>query len=186
MHSSSRSIVTLDIPSLHTVNMCLNDACEMIASAIVDWNVNMAYAKSMQEANQGNCQDFCNDILARFGLKHSWKMDDALGKFFIKMQELGESELIYEPSYEMREKLHLDEHYLFTSHVDLDALVNKLVTHPVHNLEIRQSSDWLLLKNFDRAFWLKFLANDAMGVPLEYRDVEQCACPFLDPRGTIK
>lgn len=190
MLASSQAILAVDMPDVCTkINQSTELVCDMLSQIIVEWNLNMKYkvfSITGKTINEGNCQDFCNDILSRMGILPKWKPDSALAKFLKKMQQEGNCEQVYEPSQELSAKLQLLPSYTFDSHAELDQFVhslNKQCTPHGIIFKMDFDNDYALLKSFDRAFWLKHFAGNAQAKPCQ--DAEGfCACPFQDPRKT--
>lgn len=188
--ASSQAILAVDMPDLnHCLKLSVIQMCELISSIIVDWNMNMsycAYSFTGKKANEGNCQDFCNDILSRCNIKPSWKPDTALGRFIGKMQERGNCEQVYEPTPSLKAQFQLKDAYTFASHVELDEFVNWLNKQCGSKLipfKIDFADDYKLLKSFDRAYWCKYMAKeDATNAPL--MDKTECQCAFGNPTTT--
>lgn len=189
--ASSYAIIALDTTDMNKSGaLSVRETCEALSSVIVDWNMNMqycAYSLTGKKANEGNCQDFCNDILSRLNIKASWKADSLLGKFLHKMQLHGVCEPIYEPSKAAKEALELKDSYTFTSHKELDQAVSEW-SYKASTMAILYRYDFPedmeMLKCFDRGFWYQHFATPTvLNEPLMH-DEYTCACYFSDPRET--
>jgi len=106
------------------------------------------------------------------------KFEGPLGEYLNNLREKGQCEIVYPISDEIREKLKIkDKSKTFKSHEELDDFVSLIVKEEPEFQE-KFSSDWLLLKSFDRAFWLRHFKHSEA---LQYMPKE---CPFKDPTQT--
>eukprot|EP01027_Heterolobosea_sp_BB2_P022142 GEZU01032579.1.p1 GENE.GEZU01032579.1~~GEZU01032579.1.p1 ORF type:complete len:110 (+),score=40.18 GEZU01032579.1:155-484(+) len=84
----------------------------------------------------------------------------------------------------------------FESHSELDQFVNALLDADPE-FTVNHKEEWMLLKSFDRAFWLRHLRDDLNPIykplPLDYYDGSRMdsssmgsttACPFNNPVDT--
>lgn len=150
----------------------INETIEKISSVIIDWNVNKVYNQS-----SANCQQFVDDICKALGIKLNF--EGPLGEYLNNLRTRGECELDFPITPEMRVNLSIKESKKrFQNHQDLDDFVKELLTKEPMFQE-NYPMEWMLLKSFDRAFWLRHFkhATDPNFQP----DPD---CPFKDPTMT--
>jgi len=101
----------------------------------------------------GNCQEFVESILNILGIKMDFK--DPLNTFLRNMKLKGESHLIFKMKPEFMEyfSLKFDE-IEFKTHSEIDEFVTYLLIVD-ESSEEKFKDEFMLLKGFDRAFWLK-------------------------------
>lgn len=157
---------------------------------VVDWNVNYTY-KNISIADQGNrkvgnCQDFVEAVLKALGVNFDFSQGP-LGEFLKDIRQAGTSDMKFKPSQQFREKFGLEEkQYVFTDHLNFDTFCDKLYNQcPDFPSEHKQ--EHVLLKAFDRAFWLRHIKKPHIEQyqPLKRVDEygeEETRCPFGDPR----
>jgi hypothetical protein len=150
----------------------INETIEKISNVIIDWNVNKVYNQS-----SANCQQFVDDICKALGIKLNF--EGPLGEYLNNLRTKGECELDFPITPEMRVNLSIKESKKrFQTHHDLDEFVKELITkEPM--FQDNYPMEWMLLKSFDRAFWLRHFkhADDPNFLP-------DSDCPFKDPTMT--
>jgi len=142
-----------------------------------------------------NCQDFVDDILGAIGV--STRFDGALGDFVKEMRNKGTSKIQFTATKAFREIFQLKKSsYDFPTHKDLDEFVSSLLAiEPLFKSKF--SSEYALLKSFDRAFWLRhfkspedermqplFNDNYKTNTRISGRVGDFQMCPFDNPRST--
>lgn len=156
-----------------------------MADYICKWNTKKYYKdNTLGQEKYGNCQDFCNGILEELGINTEHIFKGALGNFLTKIRKEGKSEMEFEMSKEFRERFKQKEDKItFKSHEELDKFVISLQNIEIE-FEIKYKSEWLLLKSFDRAFWLRFykFKDEKKFQPLMKQ--EEMICPFGNPEET--
>ena len=127
---------------------------DKISDVIVYWNANVeydAYGKSTK--GFGNCQEFIESML--HALNMNIEYTGAVGDFLQNMKKKGSSKLIFPVNQQMKYDFFIrDDEIEFTSHVQLDKFVNSIEEKEL-DFETTYPNEYLLLKSFDRAFWLK-------------------------------
>jgi hypothetical protein len=146
---------------------------DSIAEVITRWNTVHKY-----ELFSTNCQSFVDDILDSIGIDTDQKFKGSLGNYLKKLRTKGDVEPEYEIPPEIREKCDFKEKVkTFNTHKQLDDFVVEILKHFPDFFE-KFKEDCLLLKGFDRAFWLKHFhdKNNFIAIPF--------SCPFDDPHST--
>lgn len=159
-----------------------------MAKVICTWNSTKLYKDQPPKSkDEGNCQDFVNDILLGIGIKIDFQ--GPLGSFMKKLKDEGKCKISFEMDTNFREKFGVKEKAVeFKTHQELDNFVIKLLK--VDNQFDKNYPDhWKLLKSFDRAFWLRFFKfpNDSKYTPCTSQSEDDeaiCDCPFKNPKET--
>lgn len=150
-----------------------------VSEVVTRWNV-------MREYNKGanNCQGFIDDILVSLGIDPLTKFSGQLGEYLKSMRLTGESRMMYKLSPDIRDKLELrDTSITFETHEELDQFLVAL--HEKYPEFLKDHPhDEMLLKSFDRAFWLKHYRNVKIQENAPLSNNGECNCPFLDPKST--
>ena len=149
----------------------VGEALDKISSVISEWNSNMTY--SQQKAN---CQHFVDDICRVLGLELKFK--GALGEYCERLRTFGSCELNYSIPKELKEKCGFSKDtFKFETHLELDNFVHEILKKDPMYFERGKQDDWMLLKSFDRAFWLRYFKNK------KSEAFKPCTegCPFSDP-----
>jgi len=149
---SKAALLTADVDSISTEKK-LEEVIDILADCVCNWNTSKQYNDNAKNKSEGNCQDFVQDILQHLGIKPDFQ--GSLGLYLKKMRENGKGEMEFEMQDDFREKFQI--HYrvvIFQSHAALDEFVHRLITID-YDFHINHRNDWLLLKSFDRAFWLR-------------------------------
>jgi len=188
---STAALVSADINSISTSTK-VEETVAVLAKVITDWNVRNSYATFGKKSNEGNCQDFVDEILSKLGVQA--KFTGPLDAFLKQLKEKGNSDLVFAPTNDFIEKFKLEKKsYQFVDHPSLDKFVQRLMDVDVE-FQQKYKDEYAFLKSFDRAFWMrhfKFPNN------MQFRCIEkkgeddddmECACPFKDPQetGSIK
>lgn len=188
---SSMAILSADIGNVSTCDD-INMVIDKLAEVITDWNVNYEYenVNLKGEPFKGNCQDFIDAVLEKLGIKLNFD-GTPLGEYLLEMKKKGTCDVSFRPNEKFREKFHITETKIeFNNHLELDEFVSKIVEiSGMARFEF--PAEWMLLKSFDRAFWLRHIRNpnDDRFKPRGTYDpetgrCETCTCPFDDPRNT--
>jgi hypothetical protein len=152
----------------------LNDTIEKISNVIIEWNVKKEY--SQQNAN---CQQFIDELCKVLKINLD-SLGGPLGFYLNKLREKGSCELFYPISDDLREKLKIKEKSkTFGTHEEIDKFMDYLMKE-IPDFEDSFEPDYLLLKSFDRAFWLRNFKNPE---DQTYQASPLC-CPFKDPTVT--
>eukprot|EP00761_Pharyngomonas_kirbyi_P006788 gb/GECH01006796.1/.p1 GENE.gb/GECH01006796.1/~~gb/GECH01006796.1/.p1 ORF type:complete len:423 (+),score=90.25 gb/GECH01006796.1/:1-1269(+) len=193
---SGAALLAADLSVANNKKFDLNDAIDKVADVIIDWNLTHHYNQT-----HSNCQVFVDDVCKALGVDLS-HFDGPLGDTIKRLRQKGVCEVNYNIPAEMREKFAIKDSKLeFDSHRQLDEFVEKL-NNKDPRFEFNYPHDWMLLKSFDRAFWLRHykMPDDDRFKPLErcieeeveggnfsYDDdpMEQRECPFKDPQVTM-
>jgi hypothetical protein len=184
---SSMALISSDIEALSVCKEKLGVVANNLAAIIAEWNTNYTYSSLTGKGSAkkyGNCQDFVDYILAKLGLSINY--EGAMGDFLRKMQTFGTCAIEFSPTEAFRSKFKLSQaKYQFSTHSQLDQFVQQLLFYD-DQLSINHSSEWQLLKSFDRAFWLRHFKNKLASqfAPWQRFSSSKCDCPFKDPLET--
>lgn len=185
----------------------MDECIEIIANTIEEWNTKKQYREQsnyLKNDKEANCQDFVLELLSKLKVNSDHLHTGALGIFLKNLRDKGQAEMVFEMDEEFRKKFKIEEKKkVFSTHSELDLFVKDLLVTCV-DFEMMYSSDWMLLKSFDRAFWLRhyksldeeksvkksnkplqksFLKSKEKWMPLiqEENEISRCNCPFSDP-----
>lgn len=184
---SSMALISADIDSIIMTKAGLEEVADKIAEVIVRWNVNNVYVNARvagKRENEGNCQDFIDDILDCLELKPQFS--GALGNFLESMRVSGKCRIEFTPDTDFRETFGLTEKkYTFDTHAELDSFVLALLAkRPTFRLDY--PGEFSLLKSFDRAFWLRYFksSRNKRYRPIGGASIDKTLCPFQHPYHT--
>ncbi|KAL0476247.1 hypothetical protein AKO1_004217 [Acrasis kona] len=175
---SSAAMLAADLEfsgKLGKVGFDLDQTIEKITPIIIDWNVNKTYSQ-----REANCQQFVDEICNVLDIPI--KFEGPLGEYLNAIRERGECDLEFPISTEMREQLEIrDKKRRFETHQELDEFVCMLIDKDPQ-FENNFPAEWMLLKSFDRAFWLRHfkVKTDDKFTP----GCDAGECPFKDPEVT--
>ncbi|KAL0478810.1 developmentally-regulated protein [Acrasis kona] len=184
---SQAALLSADVDALLSVED-IDNVTTRLSKVITHWNVNMKYKSRRSDSRiEGNCQDFVENVLAALGLKYNF--DGAVGAFMKKLREDGTCKIQIEADPQFRKKFEFAERKnCFNSHKELDEFVLHLLqVDPEFDKNHKQ--EWMLLKAFDRALWLRHYKfnNDPKWMPHiteEEGGEPTMTCPFEDPKVT--
>ncbi|KAL9644818.1 hypothetical protein ABK040_009276 [Willaertia magna] len=151
----------------------VGQALEKIGQVICDWNATMLYSQK-----KANCQHFVDELCRVLGIELKFK--GALGEYCEKLRSNGSCKLNYYICKELKEKCGFEQDVIqFETHAQLDQFVKEILEkHSIYfDMSKSGQDDWLLLKSFDRAFWLRHFKTK------KHDDFKPCesGCPFGDP-----
>ncbi|KAG2393833.1 hypothetical protein C9374_003597 [Naegleria lovaniensis] len=176
--TSQSSFFSADIEEITTAND-LEDIVKKISEVICRWNSTMIYSERRRKKkkkkstlskstslknypNTGNCQDFIFDILESIGkkdvLEKLMSSDSPMGQYMRDMRKYGRCSMELKMNHIFRDKFGIKEKVVkFATHKDLDLFVKQL-EHIDPDFKHTHKNEWILLKGFDRAFWIRHLA----------------------------
>eukprot|EP01027_Heterolobosea_sp_BB2_P015521 GEZU01022202.1.p1 GENE.GEZU01022202.1~~GEZU01022202.1.p1 ORF type:complete len:264 (-),score=34.97 GEZU01022202.1:145-936(-) len=187
--SSQMAFISADIGDLVITNNSLEEIVDKIADCVVDWNVNYKYVKTNYSAHlddsktfAGNCQDFVDAMLKTLDI--SVRFDGPLAEFLNNIRCTGRADMTFNCK-DLASKFPFIEKpsRTFTTHKELDVFVTAIIEEEAL-FETEYKNEYLLLKSFDRAFWLRFIRKATPEVrPLECMGdgTIECRCPFGNP-----
>eukprot|EP01080_Neovahlkampfia_damariscottae_P010213 gene10213-2633_t len=151
---SRSAFLTIDVGEIKTIET-LESIRDKIADVIVYWNANVEYdSYGKSKKGYGNCQEFIESIL--HALNMNIEYTGVIGDFLQNMKRHGSSKLIFPINQQMKFDFCLREDEIeFTSHSQLDKFVHSIEEKSTVLFEETYPNEYLLLKSFDRAFWLK-------------------------------
>jgi len=175
---SSAAMLAADL-EFGGVQLDLDETIKKISKVIIHWNVTKHYNQS-----ENNCQQFVDDVCVELGLNLGKLLHGPLGEYLKELRAKGKSDISFPISDEMRENLEIKEKSKkFATHEELDSFVAGCVEKDPQ-FEENYKEHMLLLKSFDRAFWLRHFKHpeDKTFIPLGGGNPTQC--PFKDPTCT--
>lgn len=179
------AVMTADLDHIHTLKK-LEETVDKIAHVICKWNVQKMYRDSGGDKRvYGNCQDFNDDLLHALGLKLDFS--GPLKNYMDNLRSKGKCDMEFTIEPNFRETFGIQQRSItFKSHEQLDKFVEGLLAKEP-SFETKYKSEWVLLKNFDRALWLKFQKFDTKEYIPHYKDEHRhtLLCPFGDPATTM-
>jgi len=131
---------------------------EKVCKVCVDWNIHRKY-----DLNHSNCQTFVDEVLKELGHDKPFFEQGKLGATLKSIQN-GSTSLVddnghlrFEYQYDERSEKHI-----ITTHKELDDLCYSMIGVRDDPKQPEFPSDhFLLLRAFDRAFWLRFMDADS-------------------------
>ncbi|KAL9644048.1 hypothetical protein ABK040_005516 [Willaertia magna] len=169
---SKAALFCADLEPITTLQS-LDQALEKLAEIIVEWNTTKKYKSMGGNKNIfGNCQDFCESVLQKIGIKFDYLNNEYMKDFFSDLKRKGSADLrFYCKSDQFITKFGLQEKLLsstsgknyiqFHTHEELDNFVNYLLGLDKHFRENYRTA-WGFLKGIDRAFWLRYYKYNEM------------------------
>eukprot|EP01080_Neovahlkampfia_damariscottae_P008733 gene8733-681_t len=150
---STAAFLSADIAEIQTVEN-LESVRDKLASIIILWNTSMEYDKLNNKKGRGNCQLFVESVLEAIDVKINFT--GPLAKYLKNMREKGASKLSFQADKEFQKKFQLKlDTVVFENHADLDIFTANLIEID-SDFEKNHKDEFLLLKSFDRAFWMKY------------------------------
>jgi hypothetical protein len=149
-------------------------ALDKISEVICHWNAHNVYSRQKY-----NCQTFVDDLCKALEIDIIFK--GALGKFLEQLRTRGSCEMSYPLTEHLQNKLGTQEQSKsFSTHQELDEFVRLVRSKDpsYYDLDAAGQDDWMLLKSYDRAFWLRHFKNK------KAEEYEPHECPFGDPTQT--
>jgi hypothetical protein len=146
-------------------------ALSIISKIVCEWNSTKQYSQ-----HNTNCQHFIDELCKALEIKLEFK--GALGTFIEQLRKTGQCDLRYTLTEELQKQLGVDYNSRqFNTHKELDEFVTqvRMVNPTYFDIDPVGKDDWILLKSYDRAFWLRHFKDltDGNHQPHE--------CPFLNP-----
>ncbi|KAG2388929.1 hypothetical protein C9374_014329 [Naegleria lovaniensis] len=209
--SSSKAILVTNVGEIKGIER-VNQKLTALANVCTEWN-----ATKMYDSKQCNCQHFTEAVIDALGMsiEYEQNIDVKTQKYLNKMKRYGAGQRVYkmgtdvkalllkEPKDEatlddetcqfihlMRKKIESTSKFSFKTHKELDELVKfAIMVHPLFT----SSPDYLFLKGFDRAFWLKHQSEKSK-LDKEHREACKplmdsddccCLCPFNPTQDVI-
>lgn len=177
---STAALLTADVEDILITRENIGNVVDKLADVIIEWNLNKEYVNVHNSNNHksGNCQDFVEEVLHRLGIEP--KFEGLLGQYLSEMRRHGKCEMVVKLDDKFKEKFKRNEtDVYFETHKELDQFVNSLIDiDPEFNEH--HKNEWILLKSFDRAFWLRHYKD--MSNTIYQSDTH---CPFEDPKNTL-
>lgn len=176
---STSALLAIDLKETKLKELNFDETMEKISKVICLWNVEKKYDRFYC-----NCQHFVDDLLKVLEITPDFKttMKDVVSS----MRTQGECKIEWKVPKEIQEKCLIKEGVKkFSTHEELDVLVQKILDK-MPKFKKLYPEDYLLLKSFDRAFWLKFY-RDKKNKEYWAKDPEDdkdCGCPFDNPEKT--
>jgi hypothetical protein len=159
----------------------LDTVIEKCSKIIIDWNVNREYSQS-----KSNCQQFIDELCKELGFFYfnlGFDLDilnGPFGDFLNNIREKGSCDISFPLNSDFKQKLKINEDSIkFKTHEELDIFVSNL-EEVYAEFKDDYRPHYLLLKSFDRAFWLRHMKF------VDDENYQPCSkgCPFGDPNQT--
>jgi len=171
---SFRAAIALDVGELEFSDPRISSASSALVKFIIDWNLNREY-----QLLGDNCQVFAEEMLTTLGMRLPQFADktSAWGLWMSSLKTSKKKKAFFQESPTAAP-------IYFKRHSDLDEfVVARLQGRKISALSQRELPDFLLLKAFDRAFWLQLFSEAGSGqqTNTDYLPHEQC-CPFGNPK----
>lgn len=188
---SANVILCLDIDDLTIEEMQLKEFTKDLSKRILYWNVNQKY-----DSVKSNCQHFVLDMLKYMG-REEYKFGSHTQKFLDRMKFKGEfqmkfefdtkfqktfSDVLKETEKEGEGEGGEQEHtgldvknttFYPKNHNDIDTFLLQLLK-VCPSFQTEYSSEYELLKGFDRAFWMRHFRNQQDQNTIQSKE----GCPF--------
>eukprot|EP01080_Neovahlkampfia_damariscottae_P002776 gene2776-4184_t len=162
---------------------------DIMADQIALWNSTRRYNNTPKKQDESNCQDFVNELLQKLGIEP--KFEGALGHYINDVKTTGHAEMCFTCNGEFSELFNLkSKRTNFKTHEELDKFVHNLFEIDP-DFKKTYSSEFMLLKSFDRAFWLRHYSDPKNSKYSPHFEVDEededdmlLQCPFGDPQET--
>ncbi|KAL9642931.1 hypothetical protein ABK040_010624 [Willaertia magna] len=154
--SSSKAIFALDLCVLKEVkdiHICL----DKISKVCCKWNSGVIY-----DNLKANCQHFTTELLLELGINVFDKLSVGSKLYIERLQKYGVCDMTIGLSPTLQEILKIKDttSLTFHSHEELDYIVRMILQVKKEYFLTQEGKDLeMLLKSFDRAFWLRFNSN---------------------------
>ncbi|KAL9654878.1 hypothetical protein ABK040_008669 [Willaertia magna] len=174
-NSSSKAVFAFDLCKIvgeREISICL----DKISKECCKWNGTITY-----DNKKCNCQHFTQAILDSINFKFESKLQGSTLKYIERLKSLGVCDMTIDLSSPIKELFNNSNTITFKSHLELD-LFYKTIKDKYSNYFDTENGrqDEILLKSFDRAFWLRRESSKASARDEPLRDQESncCLCPF--------
>lgn len=143
---SNAATLAIDIQEISTKEL---DSCiDRVSQVIADWNVHNRYSQQ-----KCNCQHFVDDICKALGIKMNFT--GSMGHYITKLRNKGLCNIKWKVPVDIMEQVGIKEQQItFYTHKQLDTLMCTILSK-IPDFPERYEEDHMLLKSFDRAFWLR-------------------------------
>jgi len=193
---SGAAVMSCDLPRIKINAKNIKKAREILSNIICEWNSTKRYhnggatsekviknsdgSTSTQVGAGANCQDFVDEVLNRLDIDASTIRNGAMGAYLDTLRKEGTAKMQIKLTKEFKQKFGIKQSVVsFDTHIELDtfclALQNKL-----KRVSIAYPSEWMLLKSFDRAFWLRHIKSPDISTYCQHEE----GCPFKNPTET--
>ncbi|KAL9647084.1 hypothetical protein ABK040_016558 [Willaertia magna] len=147
---SNAATLAIDIQEISTKDIDLS--IDKVSQIITDWNVHHEYKQST-----ANCQHFVDDICRALGIKMNF--NGSMQHYLNKLRNKGLCSIKWRVPLDIKEKVGLKETKIsFNTHRELDTLMCNILSK-IPNFQEAYEEDYMLLKSFDRAMWLRSFRN---------------------------
>jgi len=158
----------------------VHKAAQVIAEKVAEWNASYEYSQ-----HHKNCQHFVDEICSSLGIELNF--GGALQNYIKQCRTYGRCEIKYIVPEEIQKALEMTDNEIeFKAHIELDDFVRQ-VANTLPDYFPANTDDWMLLKSFDRAFWLRSFRYPTRSeyMPTECsQETFHTSCPFNHPRAT--
>jgi hypothetical protein len=172
---SSNPILCIDLAKIDGKKM-YDEIITKLIHYIVDWNLHRTYCKTKSDkSNKGNCQMFVDGVLGSIGIKNVLSsIPKPFQEYLRRVRLHGHGIMEFHMSIHFRNIFNIiEDHIVFRTHQELDDFVNRCIRLDCTFLS-NYKSEAILLKAFDRAFWLKHKKQPC-------KKTETISCPFHSP-----
>ncbi|KAG2392335.1 hypothetical protein C9374_012587 [Naegleria lovaniensis] len=190
--SSSKAVFATDIGTISGQEK-VNDAFFKLSELICDWNRTRQY-----DNKTANCQHFCTEAIEKLGLSDAFEKiagQGPLKEYLTRLKTTGACDMSYRISQDVKETILQSDNapdelkeFLNTSGNALTFHSHKILDQFVHILQEedplyfdREPFDYVLLKAYDRAFWLRSQSKGSGNDSSHYwtnPNTGACMCPF--------
>ena len=191
--SSSKAVFATDIATISGQEN-VDNAFKNLSELICTWNRTRDY-----DNKSSNCQHFCTEAIEKLGLASAFDKianQGPLKEYLTRLKTTGACDMSYRVNDDVKETLlnsdsitpELTEFLkssgnalTFPSHKILDQFVHILQEEDPLYFE-NEPFDYVLLKAYDRAFWLRSQSKGTGGVDTSHYwtnpNTGACMCPF--------
>lgn len=176
---STSALLAIDLKETKLKECNFDETMNKISKVICQWNIEKKYDRFYC-----NCQHFVDDLLKVLEIQIEFK--STMKEMVNSMRNQGECKIEWKIPKEIQEKCLIKENVKkFSTHEELDDLVVK-VLEKIPKFKNLYPEDYLLLKSYDRAFWLKYYRDkrNKENWAKEPEDDKECGCPFDNPEKT--
>jgi hypothetical protein len=178
---SGAAVIAADIEKQFTGSLQVKEVLDKMADVICHWNATYTYSQKDR-----NCQAFVDDICAALNIE--LKFGGSLNEYLKQLRKNGRCALKFYLTPTLQKTLGMTESSVtFANHKELDKFVHTINEKDSMYLDITAPDDKVLLKSFDRAFWLRYFKSktEEDWAPEEVDEkTYHTSCPFSHPNAT--
>ncbi|KAF0979621.1 hypothetical protein FDP41_001289 [Naegleria fowleri] len=173
-NSSSKAVFAFDLVII-TKEADIHHCLDVIAKECCRWNGSVMY-----ENRKANCQHFTQAVLEKIGIDFESKLKGAAKNYIERLKKYGVCDMTIDLTDKLKPLFKNVQSVTFKTHAELDMFYNTIKDALPSYFDVDEGkSDEILLKSFDRAFWLRKESSKASADDEPLRGSDNCClCPF--------